>query len=146
MLNNLLENREMNLEDGRFLTSTSRYDLLMGNEDNARRVLEQQDTTFNDVALVRVHPSFRVIALGLPVPRYEGNTLDPPFRSRFQALDVSSLVPKTPHQALQQLQKVTGWHLLCFFLTVIVLKLFLFIFAYSLSLSSPCYVFLMLDH
>jgi len=34
--------------------------------------------------LVRVHPQFRVIALGIPVPPYRGNPLDPPFRSRFQ--------------------------------------------------------------
>ena len=38
--------------------------------------------------LVRVHEDFRVIALGLPVPRYQGNPLDPPLRSRFQARDV----------------------------------------------------------
>jgi len=37
---------------------------------------------------VRVHEDFRVIALGLPVPRYQGNPLDPPLRSRFQARDV----------------------------------------------------------
>lgn len=28
---------------------------------------------------------FRVIALGLPAPRYPGHPLDPPLRSRFQA-------------------------------------------------------------
>ena len=38
--------------------------------------------------IVRVHEDFRVIALGLPVPRYQGNPLDPPLRSRFQARDV----------------------------------------------------------
>jgi len=40
--------------------------------------------------LVRVSEDFRVIALGIPVPRYLGNPLDPPLRSRFQARDVSS--------------------------------------------------------
>lgn len=35
--------------------------------------------------LVRVSEDFRVIALGLPTPRYPGHTLDPPLRSRFQA-------------------------------------------------------------
>jgi len=35
--------------------------------------------------LVRVSENFRVIALGVPVPRYPGNPLDPPLRSRFQA-------------------------------------------------------------
>nr|XP_014349139.1 PREDICTED: von Willebrand factor A domain-containing protein 8 [Latimeria chalumnae] len=38
--------------------------------------------------IVRVSEDFRVIALGLPVPRYAGNPLDPPLRSRFQARDV----------------------------------------------------------
>ena len=38
--------------------------------------------------LVRVNEDFRVIALGIPVPRYLGNPLDPPLRSRFQARDV----------------------------------------------------------
>lgn len=38
--------------------------------------------------LARVSEDFRVIALGLPVPGYQGNPLDPPLRSRFQARDV----------------------------------------------------------
>lgn len=38
---------------------------------------------------MRVSEEFRVIALGLPVPKYAGNPLDPPLRSRFQARDVS---------------------------------------------------------
>lgn len=41
--------------------------------------------------LVRVSEHFRVIALGLPVPRYRGSPLDPPLRSRFQARDVSHI-------------------------------------------------------
>ena len=41
--------------------------------------------------LVRVSEDFRVIALGLPVPRYQGNPLDPPLRSRFQARDINPL-------------------------------------------------------
>jgi von Willebrand factor A domain-containing protein 8 len=41
--------------------------------------------------LVRVDEDFRVIALGLPVPRYTGNPLDPPLRSRFQARDIHGL-------------------------------------------------------
>ena len=36
--------------------------------------------------LLRVSPDFMVVALGLPVPRFPGNPLDPPLRSRFQAL------------------------------------------------------------
>jgi hypothetical protein len=38
--------------------------------------------------LVRVDDKFRVIALGLPVPKYRGHPLDPPLRSRFQALKI----------------------------------------------------------
>ena len=40
---------------------------------------------------MRVDEKFRVIALGLPVPRYKGNPLDPPLRSRFQARDIHPL-------------------------------------------------------
>ena len=72
VLNNLLENREIALEDGRFLLPRDRYDQLT----------EQQRI---DSRLVPVHPRFRVIALGVPVPPFPGNPLDPPLRSRFQA-------------------------------------------------------------
>ena len=41
--------------------------------------------------LVRASEKFRVIALGLPVPPYKGNPLDPPLRSRFQARIVQPL-------------------------------------------------------
>ena len=40
--------------------------------------------------LVRVNEDFRVIALGMPAPRYPGHPLDPPLRSRFQARHISS--------------------------------------------------------
>ena len=79
VLNNLLENREMQLEDGRFLVAPKRFDALViqgklgaaGAAANAR--------------LVRVSPDFRVIAVGVPAPPFPGNPLDPPLRSRFQA-------------------------------------------------------------
>lgn len=79
VLNNLLENREMQLEDGRFLMSAQRYDKLL--EEHTKEEL-------NAWKIVRVSEDFRVIALGLPVPRYKGNPLDPPLRSRFQARDI----------------------------------------------------------
>lgn len=41
--------------------------------------------------LVRVSEHFRVIALGLPVPKYQGISLDPPLRSRFQARNITSV-------------------------------------------------------
>ncbi|XP_006837671.1 PREDICTED: von Willebrand factor A domain-containing protein 8-like [Chrysochloris asiatica] len=79
VLNNLLENREMQLEDGRFLMSAERYDKLL--QDHSKAELDAWK-------IVRVSENFRVIALGLPVPRYSGNPLDPPLRSRFQARDI----------------------------------------------------------
>ncbi|XP_059417514.1 von Willebrand factor A domain-containing protein 8 isoform X3 [Carassius carassius] len=79
VLNNLLENREMQLEDGRFLMSAQRYDKLL--EEHSKDELDAWK-------IVRVSEDFRVIALGLPVPRYKGNPLDPPLRSRFQARDI----------------------------------------------------------
>ncbi|KAK0046521.1 E3 ubiquitin-protein ligase RNF14 [Biomphalaria pfeifferi] len=79
VLNNLLENREMQLDDGRFLMAADRYDKLL-----ADHTQEELDA----LRLVKVSKDFRVIALGLPVPRYQGNPLDPPLRSRFQARDV----------------------------------------------------------
>ncbi|XP_027212912.2 von Willebrand factor A domain-containing protein 8 [Penaeus vannamei] len=82
VLNNLLENREMQLEDGRLLIASSRYDKLLQ---------EYSEEELMKMNLVRVNEDFRVIALGLPSPPYQGHPLDPPLRSRFQARDVSSL-------------------------------------------------------
>ena len=59
-LNNLLENREMALDDGRFLISAARYDALLSAPHGASHMAA--------ASLVRVHPNFRVIALGLQVP------------------------------------------------------------------------------
>lgn len=81
VLNNLLENREMHLEDGRFLVSSSTYDKLLK---------EHGEAELSKWNLVRVSEHFRVLALGLPVPQYVGNPLDPPLRSRFQARNIPS--------------------------------------------------------
>ena len=78
-LNNLLENREMALEDGRFLMPASRIE----------KLIEKHDETVD--RLVPVAENFRVIALGLPVPPFPGRTLDPPLRSRFQSRFVEEL-------------------------------------------------------
>ncbi|KAF4047109.1 ATPase family associated domain-containing protein 5 [Phytophthora infestans] len=91
-LNNLLENREMMLDDGRFLMKAESYDALV-EQGYSKDALEAQN-------LVRVHPAFRVIALGLPVPPYPGRTLDPPLRSRFQARKVT---PSSPGSQLEEL-------------------------------------------
>ena len=53
--------------------------------------------------MARVNENFRVIALGLPVPKYRGHPLDPPLRSRFQALNVG---PKTFKDHLSVLRQV----------------------------------------
>ena len=52
-------------------------------------------------SLVRVSEHFRVIALGLPVPTYQGNPLDPPLRSRFQARTVQALPYQDQLEMLQ---------------------------------------------
>ncbi|XP_044576312.1 von Willebrand factor A domain-containing protein 8 [Cotesia glomerata] len=94
VLNNLLENREMHLEDGRFLISSTRYDKLL--EDHSQEELDGWK-------LVRVSEDFRVIALGLPSLRYHGHPLDPPLRSRFQARHIA---PPTFKEQLDTLKNL----------------------------------------
>ena len=79
VLNNLLENREVQLEDGRFLMAPSRWDHLVKTGSPEQMV---------EAGLIRVDEYFRVIALGLPVPMFKGAPLDPPLRSRFQARQI----------------------------------------------------------
>ncbi|KAJ7050407.1 AAA domain-containing protein [Mycena amicta] len=73
VLNNLLENREMNLDDGTHIIHPHRY--------------SQLDTSTDDDGniFIPAHRNFRVIAIAAPVPPFPGHPLDPPFRSRFQA-------------------------------------------------------------
>jgi hypothetical protein len=80
-LNNLLENREMALDDGRFLMKKP-HDIEFTSPDIGNK-------------LVFVNDKFRVIALGLPVPPYAGRSLDPPLRSRFQVITNSCHHPIT---------------------------------------------------
>lgn len=79
-LNNLLEHREMHLEDGRFLVSPSRYEMLSKNE-------------YSNEQLVPTHEDFRVIALAVPNPPFTSlaRSIDPPLRSRFQIRRVDPL-------------------------------------------------------
>ncbi|EYC24830.1 hypothetical protein Y032_0013g2127 [Ancylostoma ceylanicum] len=110
ILNNLLENREMQLEDGRFLMRHEKFDKLtnvrflcsivhimrlLQNRCRISTVDFQSDSCLNYTAdqlramgIERVSERFRIIALGLPVPRFVGNSLDPPLRSRFQCRTV----------------------------------------------------------
>eukprot|EP00729_Bicosta_minor_P004263 gene4263-23013_t len=95
VLNNLLENREMQLEDGRFLVAPKRYDEL---------VKQGVGGAMKEMRLVKVHPKFRVIALGVPVPPFPGNPLDPPLRSRFQARHIERLPTGLLLAAINRLQ------------------------------------------
>jgi MoxR-like ATPase len=108
IINNLLENREMALEDGRFICEPKRYDNLM-EVHGPERIKEWK--------LVKAHPDFMVIALGLPIPPYFGNSLDPPLRSRFQAravlpsslaLQVAELKQVVPDMSQQILSRLLG--------------------------------------
>jgi len=82
ILNNLLENREVNLEDGHRLIAPARYDELLRSHPK---------TELDAWRLLRVSERFRVVALGLPCPPFPGAQLDPPFRSRFQVRYVDPL-------------------------------------------------------
>lgn len=53
--------------------------------------------------LVRASERFRVIALGVPVPPYPGNPLDPPFRSRFQVRYIDGPLSVSGHKPRKQL-------------------------------------------
>jgi von Willebrand factor A domain-containing protein 8 len=80
-LNNLLENREMPLEDGRLLVSSERYAFLQQQQ--------QADDPINS-SLVPIHQNFRVLALLSHDPK-QFRRLDPPVRSRFQIRRVDTM-------------------------------------------------------
>ncbi|KAJ7628770.1 AAA domain-containing protein [Roridomyces roridus] len=73
ILNNLLENREMNLDDGTHIIHPHRFEQLGATTDDSGNLF------------IPAHKNFRVIAIAAPVPPFPGYPLDPPFRSRFQA-------------------------------------------------------------
>ena len=110
-LNNLLENREMNLEDGRTMVSHRHWQSLTARYSAA-------DLTAKNI--VPVSPNFLVIALGVAVPKYRGFPLDPPLRSRFQCRKVddpspecefellSALFPNIPHSRRVGLVKISA--------------------------------------
>ncbi|KAI9366882.1 AAA domain-containing protein, partial [Zopfochytrium polystomum] len=92
ILNNLLENREMSLDDGRFLVHPSRYD-----------------------KLAATHSPKEMKKWKL---KYEGHPLDPPLRSRFQARNINvpsflsqmqhfiRLCPNVPQKTIERLVSV----------------------------------------
>jgi hypothetical protein len=100
LLNNLLENREMALDDGGFLSGPDSASERSASADGASDVAGAAGTSdvagaadgvacadgAGEGALRRASPSFVTIALGLPHPTYTtGSPLDPPLRSRFAA-------------------------------------------------------------
>ena len=87
IINNILENREQNLADGRHLIPAEKL--------AAFRQEEAQHEGGKSSRFIPVHPNFRVIATGVPVPPYRGYPLDPPFRSRFQARWIEGSVQST---------------------------------------------------
>ena len=102
-LNNLLENRELPLEDGRLLVSQQRY----------QQLIQQQQPSSSSSAtsfLVPVHPDFRCLALFSVFSRnsnnnssnntWKQNRLDPPVRSRFQIRRVDAPTSEQLYQNL----------------------------------------------
>ncbi|PWY99398.1 hypothetical protein BCV70DRAFT_162599 [Testicularia cyperi] len=87
IINNILENREQNLADGRHLIPADKL--------QAFRREEALEGNTGESRFIPVHPNFRVIATGVPVPPYKGHPLDPPFRSRFQARWIEGSVYST---------------------------------------------------
>jgi von Willebrand factor A domain-containing protein 8 len=59
LLNNLLENREMRLDDGRMLVHPRTYAHLLTHFSS--------DRLHHELKIFPVHSNFRVVALGLPV-------------------------------------------------------------------------------
>jgi len=109
LLNNLLENREMSLEDGTFLAGPSQ-------SESDGESHESAGADSGRGARVRhAKRGFVVIGIGLPQPTYAGNPLDPPLRSRFATRRVrnatgsdavyslSARVPAMPAERLRQL-------------------------------------------
>ncbi|KAF8056895.1 AAA domain-containing protein, partial [Lyophyllum atratum] len=82
VLNNLLENREMNLDDGTHIIHPHRYAQLSASNPSS-------------INFLPAHKNFRVIAIAAPVPPYPGYPLDPPFRSRFQSRFVDPVASLT---------------------------------------------------
>lgn len=62
-------------EDGRFIMNHKRYDQLLARVDDS---------------LIRCHPLFRVVAIGVPVPPFQGFSLDPPVCGRSQTHPIRS--------------------------------------------------------
>ncbi len=82
VLNNLLENREMHLEDGRLLIPAGRYDNLLA--EHGQEVMDRW-------RLVRVSEDFRVIALGKQCSGSRQNPDNFLIRSKIVGIQVKKL-------------------------------------------------------
>ncbi|PWN52041.1 hypothetical protein IE53DRAFT_367543 [Violaceomyces palustris] len=102
IINNILENREQNLNDGRHLIPAEKLATAREQESKESGHEAKRESRF-----IPVHPNFRVIATGVPVPPYKGLPLDPPFRSRFQARWVEGNVgePKMAYEKVSNVSK-----------------------------------------
>jgi hypothetical protein len=87
----------MALEDGGFLTHSERVDALRRDGMSGAELASRRR--------LRVSPDFMVVALVLPVPRFPGQPLDPPLRSRFQARVVPASPAAARKAALAELAK-----------------------------------------
>ncbi|VDL72508.1 unnamed protein product [Nippostrongylus brasiliensis] len=91
----------MQLDDGRFLMRPDKYDKLTGN-------YTQKQLT--EMGIERVSERFHVVALGLPVPRFRGNSLDPPLRSRFQCRNIPEPSFESVRRLCESLAPNLGMH------------------------------------
>ncbi|CAD2217090.1 AAA domain (dynein-related subfamily), putative [Angomonas deanei] len=121
VINNLLENREMHLDNGQILIHPARYDSLLrdivgekttaaaqsGVEVDMNQLVEDGKKQLELMGLLRVSEKFKVIGITVPVPPYEGNPLDPPLRSRFQCLYVRTPLPALPSTSSLTLGSIT---------------------------------------
>ena len=94
-LNNLLENREMQLEDGRFLVNPRTF-------DEMAKTMSLEEMTSR--GLLRVSEDFRVITISVPVPPYVSA------RTLIISL-ITSLTRLTAHSKITNILRITHYYL-----------------------------------
>ena len=92
-LNNLLENRELSLDDGSMLVSSKIYDMHSSEVDGTCTPASGSSSgSGSGLKIHRVHPDFRVVgSLSVGGSGSDSGSLDPPLRSRFQARQVKPI-------------------------------------------------------
>eukprot|EP01052_Picozoa_sp_SAG31_P039064 SAG31_NODE_5340_length_2600_cov_1.800880_2_plen_274_part_01 len=99
-LNNLLESREMALEDGRTIVSAATWQKMLNENGLSKQQLAAR-------GICRAHPDFLTIAIGAPVPPFPGKLLDPPLRSRFQGISSGPLDSESLFDTLTAIVKTS---------------------------------------